>query len=233
MTSQKQFKDVDYQTLQPDGTFDLSFNEITDPKRIALERILRTWMAENDQSLKSREGGVRLQERFNSLLDQGSLIDLLSNEACRVTNVTSIDISPKRHNPKNIELDATIRLSSGEVFRNLIRVLDGKVFPVELDAKDAGIKLLSGSREHAVMSEAGALIDQRMRQKGTYQLEIPSTLTAIACDCGKGNVEIKARRDLQLESILKNVRAAYLVSYKCAKDCGVADKDRQWSIPLG
>ena len=135
MTMQKHLKDMDYQTLQSDGTFDLSFNKITDPKQIAIERILRTWMAENDQTLKSKKGGERLQERLNLLLDQENLSDVLTDEACRVTNISSIEVSPKRYHPQKIDLDTTIVLSSGEVFRSLIKFIDGKVFPVELSPR--------------------------------------------------------------------------------------------------
>lgn len=230
MTTQRPVKDIDYQTLQPDGTFDLSFIEITDPKRIALERILRAWMAEKDQQLKSRKGGERLQERFNLLIDQGSIADVLSDEACHVTNVSLVNIIPKRHHPKNIELDTTISLRSGEIFRNLIRMHDGKVFPVELEV---GAKLLSGPKEHEVMSSAGALIDKLMRQTGTYPFDVQPALTTTMCECRKANIEIAAKRDSHLEAVLENVKAVYLVTYKCAKGCGIADKNRQWAIPLG
>lgn len=135
MKSPRDDKDFDLQSLLPDGTFDLTFNEITDPRRIALERILRIWMAEKDGELKSKRGGERLQERLNMILDQGTsayLGDLLSEEACRVRNVARVDLNVERYSPQRIEVDMTVKLASGETFRNLIKMLDGKVFPTDL-----------------------------------------------------------------------------------------------------
>ncbi len=90
---------------------------------------------------------------------------------------------------------------------------------------------LSFAKENAVMTAFGQLPS---KTAGGYPELIPFTKTNVVCDCGIGLIDVRAQRNVSLETNPQSSPAAaiYSVSYKCdSETCGISGRDKGWTMP--
>lgn len=88
----------DYSTFLPDGTSDLTFDVITDPRQVVAQHILRRWILEQGQ-LDVPWVGAGIRRYLNATLSQSTLNQLtadLRKQALDVDGVLAIVLTPSQ-----------------------------------------------------------------------------------------------------------------------------------------
>jgi hypothetical protein len=88
----------DYGTFLPDGTSDLTFDVIADPRQVVAQHVLRRWILEQGQ-LDVPWVGAGVQRYLNATLSQATLNQLtadLRKQALDVDGVTAIVLTPSQ-----------------------------------------------------------------------------------------------------------------------------------------
>lgn len=88
----------DYSTFLPNGTSDLTFDVIADPRRVVAQHVLRRWILEQGQ-LDVPWVGAGVQRYLNATLSQSTLNQLtadLRKQALDVDGVLAIVLTPSQ-----------------------------------------------------------------------------------------------------------------------------------------
>ena len=100
----------DYSTFLPDGTSDLTFDVIADPRQVVAQHILRLWILEQGQ-LDVPWVGAGVRRYLNATLSQATLNQLtadLRKQALDVDGVLAIVLTPSQRPLSGAGVELTI-----------------------------------------------------------------------------------------------------------------------------
>lgn len=105
----------DYSTFLPDGTSDLTFDAIADPRVVVAQHILRRWILEQGQ-LDIPWVGAGIRRYLNATLSQSTLNQLtadLRKQALDVDGVLAIVLTPSQQpiGGGSVQLTVTARIT--------------------------------------------------------------------------------------------------------------------------
>ena len=105
----------DYSTFLPDGTSDLTFDVIADPRQVVAQHILRRWILEQGQ-LDIPWVGAGVRRYLNATLSQATLNQLtadLRKQALDVDGVAAIVLTPSQQplNGAGVQLTVAAKIT--------------------------------------------------------------------------------------------------------------------------